>query len=172
MEFVVDEEESDWKDEALERLPSVLQQLQTNGYALKDIAILVRTNNEGAQVANYLLQYKEEHPDDGFSYDLISDEALYVNSSAAVRFLIAILHHLKSPDNPTWAQMLLFSYRILTSDWQRASLCPCLPRSDCRICTEREYGFRTFPNLVGRFRHPKDDRHARRTKCHPHSDGT
>lgn len=120
VEFVAAEEESDWKDKALKRLPSVLQQLQTNGYALKDIAILVRTNNEGAQVANYLLQYKEEHPDDGFSYDLISDEALYVNSSAAVRFLIAILHHLKSPDNPTWAQMLLFSYRILTSDWQRA----------------------------------------------------
>ena len=75
VEFVANEEEADWKEEALERLPSVLQQLQTNGYALKDIAILVRTNNEGAQVANYLLQYKEEHPDDGFSYDLISDEA-------------------------------------------------------------------------------------------------
>lgn len=124
IEFVSEEEDSDWKENALNRLPAVLQQLQTNGYALKDIAILVRTNGEGAQVANYLLQYKEEHPDDGFNYDIISDEALYVNSSTAVRFFITILHHLKSPENQTWAQMLLFSYRILTSDWQRTGFTP------------------------------------------------
>ena len=43
-----------------------------------------------------------------------------MNSSVAVRFFITILHHLKSPENQTWAQMLLFSYRILTSDWQRS----------------------------------------------------
>lgn len=67
IEFVSEEEDSDWKENALNRLPAVLQQLQTNGYALKDIAILVRTNGEGAQVANYLLQYKEEHPDDGLT---------------------------------------------------------------------------------------------------------
>ena len=34
----------------MERLPATLERLQDSGYALKDIAILVRTNQEGALV--------------------------------------------------------------------------------------------------------------------------
>ncbi|MBP9980255.1 MAG: UvrD-helicase domain-containing protein, partial [Parabacteroides sp.] len=50
IEFLSGDDEKDWKEEALGRLPGVLEKLQDNGYALKDIAILVRTNQEGAQV--------------------------------------------------------------------------------------------------------------------------
>lgn len=70
----------------MERLPATLERLQDNGYALKDIAILVRTNQEGALVADTLLAYKEEHPSDRYNYDIISDDALFVGSSPAVRF--------------------------------------------------------------------------------------
>lgn len=59
IEFLSGDNEKDWKEEALGRLPGVLEKLQDNGYALKDIAILVRTNQEGAQVADTLLAYKE-----------------------------------------------------------------------------------------------------------------
>ena len=52
IEFLSGDDEKDWKEEALGRLPGVLEKLQDNGYALKDIAILVRTNQEGAQVAD------------------------------------------------------------------------------------------------------------------------
>lgn len=52
IEFLSGDNEKDWKEEALGRLPGVLEKLQDNGYALKDIAILVRTNQEGAQVAD------------------------------------------------------------------------------------------------------------------------
>ena len=75
----------------MERLPATLERLQDSGYALKDIAILVRTNQEGALVADTLLAYKEEHPSDRYNYDIISDDALFVGSSPAVRFLIAVL---------------------------------------------------------------------------------
>ncbi|MGM9758567.1 MAG: UvrD-helicase domain-containing protein [Parabacteroides sp.] len=107
------ERDEDWKAEALQALPSVLQTLQKQGYALRDIAILIRTNAEGARVADYLLQYKEEHPDDGFQYDLISDEALYVSSSAAVRFLIAMLRYLKNPGNDPSRQMAFYTFVAL-----------------------------------------------------------
>ena len=50
IEFLSGDDEKDWKEEALGRLPGVLEKLQDNGYVLKDIAILVRTNQEGAQV--------------------------------------------------------------------------------------------------------------------------
>lgn len=115
--FIEQGEGKEWKEEALDQLLTTLQQLQTNGYELKDIAILVRTNGEGAAVANYLLDYKEGHPEDGFNYDILSDEALFVNSAASVRFLVALLRYLKSPGNEVSRQMALLALQALRGDW-------------------------------------------------------
>ncbi|MDR2810186.1 MAG: UvrD-helicase domain-containing protein [Tannerellaceae bacterium] len=109
-----DENEADWKEEVLCRLPAVLEQLQDNGYPLKDIAILIRTNREGALVAETLLAYKETHPDSPYRYDIISDDALYVSASPAVRFIVAILRYLKNPANATNKQLAFLAYATLT----------------------------------------------------------
>lgn len=114
LEFLEGDEEKDWKEEAMERLPETLERLQDNGYALKDIAILVRTNGEGATVADTLLTYKEEHPSDRYGYDIISDEALFVSGSPAVRFLVAVLRYLRNPDDRTNEDMAVFAYHVLT----------------------------------------------------------
>ena len=113
IEFLSGENEKDWKEEALGRLPGVLEKLQDNGYALKDIAILVRTNQEGAQVADTLLAYKEEHPSNRYNYDIISDEALFVSGSTAVRFMVSLLRYLKNPEDRTNEQIALYSYQVL-----------------------------------------------------------
>lgn len=98
----------------MERLPATLERLQDNGYALKDIAILVRTNQEGALVADTLLAYKEEHPSDRYNYDIISDDALFVGSSPAVRFLIAVLRYLRNPEDQTNRKLAMYAYQVLT----------------------------------------------------------
>lgn len=116
IEFLSGDEDRDWKEEALDRLPQVVEQLQDNGYALKDIAILVRTNMEGAMVADKLLSYKEENPSDRYNYDIISDEALFVSGSPAVRFMIALLRYLKNPEDKINEQTALYSYRILKGE--------------------------------------------------------
>lgn len=113
-----EEEGKDWKTAALERLPATLEHLQDDGYALKDIAILVRTNQEGAAVADTLLAYKESHPSEHYRYDLISDDALFVGSSTAVRFLIAMLRHLKNPEQVPARRIALYSYTVLTGQFQ------------------------------------------------------
>ena len=113
IEFLSGDNEKDWKEEALGRLPGVLEKLQDNGYALKDIAILVRTNQEGAQVADTLLAYKEEHPSNRYNYDIISDEALFVSGSTAVRFMVSLLRYLKNPEDRTNEQIALYSYQVL-----------------------------------------------------------
>lgn len=117
-----DEEGKDWKTAALERLPATLERLQDNGYDLKDIAILVRTNQEGASVADTLLAYKEAHPSDRYRYDLISDDALFVGSSTAVRFLIAMLRHLKNPEQLPARRIALYSYTVLTGQFRPEAL--------------------------------------------------
>ncbi len=113
IEFVSGDYESDWKTKALERLPAILEQLQENGYALKDIAILVRTNREGAMVADNLLSYKEAHPDGKYRYDIISDDSLFVNSSLAVRFLLALLRYLKNPEERMYELRACYAYQVL-----------------------------------------------------------
>ncbi|MDR1980955.1 MAG: UvrD-helicase domain-containing protein [Tannerellaceae bacterium] len=109
IEFLPDEEEAGWKEASLLRLPSVLEELQDKGYALKEMAILVRTNHEGAMIADTLLAYKEEHPSTAYRYDMISDDALFISSSPGVRFLIALLRYLKNPDDMTRKQMALIA---------------------------------------------------------------
>lgn len=116
VEFLSGDEDRDWKEEALDRLPQVVEQLQDNGYALKDIAILVRTNMEGAMVAGKLLTYKEENPSDRYNYDIISDDALFVSGSPAVRFMIAQLRYLRNPEDKINEQTALYSYRILQGE--------------------------------------------------------
>jgi len=111
IDFLSGDEEKKWEQEAMERLPATLERLQDNGYALKDIAILVRTNQEGALVADTLLAYKEEHPSDRYNYDIISDDALFVGSSPAVRFLIAVLRYLRNPED---RKLAMYAYQVLT----------------------------------------------------------
>ncbi|MDR1918027.1 MAG: UvrD-helicase domain-containing protein [Tannerellaceae bacterium] len=113
IEFLTGDEEQDWKEEALQRLPAVLERLQANAYPLKETAILVRTNQDGALVANALLAYKETHPDSPYRYDIISDDALFVGGSPAVRFIVALLRHLKNPADLANKQMALLAYAAL-----------------------------------------------------------
>ncbi len=113
VEFLTSTDEADWKEQALSRLPGIVEQLQANGYALRDIAILVRTNKEGAQVADTLLAYKESHPDSPYKYDLISDDALFVSGSSAVRFLVALLRHLRNRGEETARRVAVFNYTLL-----------------------------------------------------------
>ncbi|MDR0749339.1 MAG: UvrD-helicase domain-containing protein [Tannerellaceae bacterium] len=113
IEFLPDNEDTGWKEEALLRLPGALEQLQDNGYALKDIAILTRTNQEAAMAADTLLTYKEEHPSARYRYDVISDEALFVNSSPSVRFLTFLLRHLRNPDEPANKRIAILSWLAL-----------------------------------------------------------
>ena len=114
IDFLSGDEEKKWEQEAMERLPATLERLQDNGYALKDIAILVRTNQEGALVADTLLAYKEEHPSDRYNYDIISDDALFVGSSPAVRFLIAVLRYLRNTEDRTNKKLAMYAYQVLT----------------------------------------------------------
>ena len=132
IEFLSGDNEKDWKEEALGRLPGVLEKLQDNGYALKDIAILVRTNQEGAQVADILLAYKEEHPSNRYNYDIISDEALFVSGSTAVRFFVALPEEPRRPDER--ADRFIFLSSVEREIWCRNSgfstgsrLCPANP---------------------------------------------
>jgi len=109
VEFI-DTDEYVWQDYALQQLPKQIEQLQDKGYFLKDIAILVRTKKEGADVANCLLEYKNLHPESKYRYDIISDEALYISNSKSIKLIIALLKYLHNPLDESLKTLAVFEY--------------------------------------------------------------
>jgi ATP-dependent helicase/nuclease subunit A len=55
-----DEEEGSWKVQAQLGMLSTIQELQDSGYKARDIALLVRSNREGQELASVLMQAEEE----------------------------------------------------------------------------------------------------------------
>lgn len=114
-----DEDESDWKTEAMTRLPRVIDALQDKGYLLRDIAILVRTKAEGVTVANTLLACRHPHSGGACGYDIISEDALIVGNALSVRFIVSVMQYVNSHTSDAvlckYACMLHFMLRRKTA---------------------------------------------------------
>ena len=121
IEFLPDEDDCGWKQEAMNRLPLLLEKLQAQGYTLQDMAILVRTKAEGGDVANTLLAYRETHPDSPWNYDIISEDTLIIGNSFSVRFIISMLNHLNHPNDRTIKQLSLLTYATMCAKAHDAS---------------------------------------------------
>jgi ATP-dependent exoDNAse (exonuclease V) beta subunit len=107
--FMENEEEEDWKEQTLRALPRWLEQLQDKGAKLKDIAILVRKNDEGQRIANALLQFRHSpEAKQGYRYDVVSNESLRLDSARSVNVLIAALRYLKNPDDAVARGQLVY----------------------------------------------------------------
>jgi ATP-dependent exoDNAse (exonuclease V) beta subunit len=110
IEFIDTEEHSDWQAHVLEQLPHTIESLQDKGYRLKDIAILVRTKKEGADVANRLLEYKGQYRQSQYRYDIISDEALYIKNSKSIKLVISLFRYLHHPADPALRALAVYEY--------------------------------------------------------------
>ncbi|MDR1746491.1 MAG: UvrD-helicase domain-containing protein [Tannerella sp.] len=119
IEFLPDTEECSWKEESMKRVIPLIERLQQNGYALRDIAILVRTRAEGVSVAETLLSYKDAHPESAYRYDIISEDALIISHSSAVNFMVSMLRYLNRPDEPSAFPFAQMAYAMM-----RRNACP------------------------------------------------
>ncbi|MDR2914535.1 MAG: UvrD-helicase domain-containing protein [Tannerella sp.] len=113
VQFLSDNEELSWKEQSREQLPRIVEQLQDNGYELRDIAILTRTSAEGLSAAETLLAYKETHAESGYKYDIISEDSLTISSSLSVRWMVEMLRYLNQPDVKSNYYMAQLTYAIL-----------------------------------------------------------
>ena len=102
--------EEDWKALALERLPRQIEQLQDEGFRLKDIAILVRTNGEAVEIAETLLKYKETHADSRYRYDIISNEALVIGNAQSVKAVVALLRWFRNRNDHTKKMLAVYEF--------------------------------------------------------------
>ncbi|MDR2802038.1 MAG: UvrD-helicase domain-containing protein [Prevotellaceae bacterium] len=87
------------KETVLQRLPLLIAELQDRGYHPSDIAVLTRKGNEGEEVANTLLQYKQTSGDTAHCFEVLSQDSLYLAHAPVVRFVIAVLQCAVSPED-------------------------------------------------------------------------
>lgn len=100
VQFLRDLDETKWKDQAMARIPKLLEQLQEKGASLRDIAILVRKNDEGQQIVANLLQYKNsDQVKSGCLYDVVSNESLRLDGASSVNLLLSAMHYLLNPED-------------------------------------------------------------------------
>ncbi len=94
------EEEEGWEDQAIRMIPGWMEDLQDKGAKLKDIAILVRKNDEGQRIASFLLNFRNT-PDakPGYNYEVVSNESLRLDTSLSVNVIISALQFLKNPED-------------------------------------------------------------------------
>ena len=110
------EKETSWKEDILMQLPHEIERLQDEGFALKDIAVVVRWNHEAAEVAERLLSYKKDHPESPYRYDIISNEALLIGSARSVKAVIALMRHFRNPKDDTRRMMAAYEYNEVHHD--------------------------------------------------------
>lgn len=112
----LDNSEKDWMSQALERLPRKIEELQREGFRLKDIAILVRRNTEAVEIAEYLLAYQEENPNSEYKYDIISNEALVIANAQSIKAIIAILRWVTNQNDCTIKTLAVYEFYRFHSD--------------------------------------------------------
>jgi ATP-dependent helicase/nuclease subunit A len=105
---------SQWKEIALHQIPLFLERLQLQGVPLRDIAILVRKNDEGQRIASWLLQYKNsEQARPGCRYDVVSNESLRIDGASSVNLLLGAMRYLLNPDDAIARAQLGYEYARL-----------------------------------------------------------
>ena len=89
-----------WKEKSLNRLPSLLEDLQDRGYRPQDVCLLVRKNSEEQAVVRKLLNYKTTtDAKAGYCYDIMGNEGLLIASVASVRFVLSLLRLFVNPND-------------------------------------------------------------------------
>ncbi|HBS86480.1 MAG: hypothetical protein A2W91_19885 [Bacteroidetes bacterium GWF2_38_335] len=115
--FLKDQE---WKEKALEKMTAVIAEGIGRGYSPGSFVVLVRTKKDAKAVTDYLINYKSENP--GFKGDVLSDEALYISSSEAVKIIVLALKYLSAPEDGLTAASLVYNHLVYTGNYDESLL--------------------------------------------------
>lgn len=90
IEFIPEEKEA-LKEQNLAKTLSIIREVEKDGFRLQDIAILVRKNSDGSDIANYLSRN---------GIPVISSESLLLSNSRKVNFLCSMFSYLSNSADP------------------------------------------------------------------------
>ncbi len=109
------EEGMNQKELALQRIPHWIMELEDAGYSAGDIAVLVRTNVEGAEVARVLMETDQGNYGPEYNFNFISNESLFLHSNIAVKFILCLLKYLHDDLDDLNNLTLSYYHRLLAT---------------------------------------------------------
>ena len=113
------DDKNTWSEVALKKTIAVVEELQFKGYQLRDIAILVRTKDEGKFIADGFMEYSSSEASiKTLNYDIVSSEALYLSSSEVVNLIISLIRWINQDQD----KMALWEW--FTSYWSIKNVRP------------------------------------------------
>jgi ATP-dependent exoDNAse (exonuclease V) beta subunit len=108
-----EELEGKFDEIVLSKLPDLVMEFQDHGYALEDIAFLVRRKSEGEAIADCLMSYAAENPESAYSFDVLSDESMFLNKAASVKALISGFNYLHNPADKVQYKTMWYYLAVL-----------------------------------------------------------
>ncbi len=114
IQFLEDQKETEetaaqkWKETALENTLAIIKQCEQDGYRMRDIAILVRRNTEGNEIARYLF-------DNGYTR-VISSDSLLLYKAPQVQFILNIYRYLNDRHDRIAAAEIFYYYTNILND--------------------------------------------------------
>lgn len=113
---IVKAEIIDKNNDILESLKLDIADLLNNGIKQKDIAILVRTKKEGADIVNYFSKNEIVINGENSNLNIVSDEALLISSSYSVCLLIDCLKYLINRNELIYKFSIISNYARVVSE--------------------------------------------------------
>lgn len=101
VKFISEPDKPKWTEEALRDTHNWINAAIDDGYQLKDIMILTRTNSEAREVTEYLLER---------NIRVISPDSTNLNSSYTVKFLVNIIKYLHNWKDAIAKTQILYYY--------------------------------------------------------------
>ncbi len=108
LEFLPKESGENWKETAMHRTVDLIEGLLADGHDMNDIALLVRTNREAADLVDYVQNHKRQTET---KLEVISDDGMLLKNSPVVQLIIAAFEHLVYPTDKTILSDLVFKYQ-------------------------------------------------------------
>ena len=101
-------DKDDYEDDTIAKLIKSIEQVQDKGFQAGDIAILVKRNKEGKKIAEALLNHKKRT--EKYNFEVISEDSLFIDSSASVRFLVGLIKYTLSPFDQVNQASVVYEY--------------------------------------------------------------
>jgi ATP-dependent exoDNAse (exonuclease V) beta subunit len=119
LEFIVTDDEQEWKETVLERIPVVIESLQDKGYKASDIGIIVRDGKEGGQVLNTLINYNNNYSSEKkeiYNFNAVSNDSLLLSNSPVIIFMVSVITVVNDPQDYISRAIMLRFFLMSTGD--------------------------------------------------------
>ncbi|MBR5696453.1 MAG: UvrD-helicase domain-containing protein [Paludibacteraceae bacterium] len=94
VQFLEGENTGEYVEETLSALAEEVKSMQQQGVKPEQMTILIRKNNQVPLIAEYFAWFKEQEGNEGYCFELISEDAYKLETSEAIQCIISAMRYI------------------------------------------------------------------------------